>query len=366
MPPPKVLILDDDQDFLDIMQRLVSGLKSKPKISTASSVAEAVALLEEESFALVITDLRMPTADGYQMMAIVRRRLPSQRIIAISGVADEVERTHAYTMGADLFLEKPISHKGRELFLECIEALLERDVRRKGFHGVVEGKALVDIIQLESLSQSSLVLKVVSAKEIGYLWFLQGSVIDAATSRGKAEMAFKQILSWKAGRFDILPAEPNRTQTIFTSTQGLLLDTAQTLDEENHETLQDSPGYAIGKPPAGELKAVVSPKLAKMGDSQPVEFLLVDDHKHAAPPEHWQCHNPEAMSQWAQRMLQAYAALGEELGVSGPNRIEGIGTEKHLAIGRMPRGRFIAGLSKELQPQEVTKTFDKVLKQWLS
>lgn len=366
MAAPKVLILDDDPDFLDIMQQLVSGLKSKPKIRTASSVAQAVELLEEETFALLITDLRMPTADGYQMLTIVRRRLPSQRVIAISGVAEEVERTHAYTLGADLFLEKPITQKARDLFLECIEALLERDVRRRGFHGVVEGKALVDIIQLESLSQSSLVLKVVSGKDIGYIWFKNGAVIDAATSKAKAEKAVTEMLSWKAGRFDVLPAEPHRPQTIFMSTQGLLLDSAQALDEEGEESLRDSPGRSLGDLPPGTLKAIESPKLGKIADAHSVQFLVVDGHKKAAPPEHWECPNPEVTSLWAQRMLAAYASLGEELGVSGPTRIEGLGPERHVAIGRMPMGRFIAGLPCELSPQEVSKTFDKVLKQWLS
>jgi hypothetical protein len=89
----------------------------------------------------------------------------------------------------------------------------------------------VDIIQLECLSQSSSVLKVINGALTGRIWFTNGEVSDAETQDLKGERAFQNILSWKTGNFEILPPEPARNRTIFNSYQGLLLQSAQALDE---------------------------------------------------------------------------------------------------------------------------------------
>lgn len=349
MSSPKVLILDDDPEFLDICKQLLSGLASKPEVLTANTASRALALLDSETFSLLLTDLRMPKMDGFQMLAIVRRRLPSQRIVAMSALSDEGASARAYSMGIDLFVEKPKSQKETHLFLECIEAMLERDAQQIGFRGVVEHKGLVDIIQLESLAHSSAVLKITSGKSIGYIWFREGEIIDAATAKAKAEDAFKEILSWRLGRFDLLPAELDRARSIHTSVQGLLLNYAQSLDEAGPMTPQ----------PAGEPSLS---RLAQIGRTKGVEFLLTGGDQ----VDHWSCENIADVNSWVQRMLHDYGSLGEVLGVKGPLWMEGLGPERHLGVAVNQRASFVVGLDPRLTPREVHTVFDKVVTQWVS
>src|SRR4051812_10203749 len=175
----KILILDDEQDILEIYQEILARLPSQPEIHTADSGMRAIALLESEPFKLLLADLRMPTMDGFQVLAIVRRRFPTLRVVVMTAADDEQFRARAYAMGIDLYLEKPKTGKEIINFVGCIESLLERE-DRGGFRGV-QSKTLVDIIQLECLTQSSIILRVSSAAGEGRFWIQKGEIIDAAT-----------------------------------------------------------------------------------------------------------------------------------------------------------------------------------------
>ena len=82
-------------------------------------------------------------------------------------------------MGIDLYMEKPKTGKEIINFVDCIESMLEKE-DTGGFRGV-QSKTLVDIIQLECLTQSSAILKISSAFGEGRIWIQKGEIIDAAT-----------------------------------------------------------------------------------------------------------------------------------------------------------------------------------------
>ena len=72
----KILILDDEADWLEMCREMLVQLPSKPEVRTATTGAHAVAQLDAEPFRLLICDLKMPRIDGLQVLAIVRRRFP--------------------------------------------------------------------------------------------------------------------------------------------------------------------------------------------------------------------------------------------------------------------------------------------------
>src|SRR5438094_4774277 len=265
----KILLLDDDQDLLELYREMLARLPSRPEIHTATSGARAIAPLESEVFSLLISDLNMPKMDGLQVLTIVRRKFPQLRTAVMTSVVDAQFRTRAYAMGIDLFLEKPNTSQEISFFLDCIESLLGREMDAGGFRGM-QSKSLVDIIQLECLSQSSSVLKVTNGPFSGRIWFINGDVIDAETQDLKGEPAFRKILSWKTGNFEILPADPERPRTIFNSYQGLLLESAQALDEAQAQVPEgeSAPGAEAAPAPATE-----SP-LAALARFNGVEFVM--------------------------------------------------------------------------------------------
>src|SRR6266446_2983073 len=147
----KVLLLDDDAELLDLYGQLLAQLPSKPEIHTTSSGPRAMAMLEGDEFRLLICDLKMPKMDGLQVLSIVRRKYPQLRTVVLTSVVDEQFRSRVYALGVDLFWQKPSSDPEIKMFLECLESLLGRE-SEGGFRGV-QSKSLVDIIQLECISQ---------------------------------------------------------------------------------------------------------------------------------------------------------------------------------------------------------------------
>src|SRR5664280_496995 len=208
----KILLLDDESDVLAMYKEMLSQLPSKPEIHTATTGARALALLEAEPFRLLICDLKMPKMDGLQVLSIVRRRFPELRTVVMSGLEDEEFRSRAYALGVDLFWLKSDMQANSQMFLDCIESLLGRDLEG-GFRGI-QSKSLMDIIQMECLSRSSTILRITRGPLVAKLWIQDGELIDAETEGARGEAAFQRALAWKTGTFENLPAEPERERTI--------------------------------------------------------------------------------------------------------------------------------------------------------
>src|SRR5436190_10445819 len=211
-PNHKILILDDDPAVLELYKEWLTQLPSKPEIHTANNGARALALLEAERFRLLICDLKMPKMDGLQVLSIVRRRFPELRTVVMTAVQDEEFRSRAYALGVDLFWLKPDTHQNMQMFMECLESLLGKD-DETGFRGV-QSKSLMDIVQMECLSQSSIVMRITRGALVGKIWIQSGELIDAEAEAARGEAAFRRILEWKSGTFETLPAEPGRERTI--------------------------------------------------------------------------------------------------------------------------------------------------------
>jgi len=364
----KILLLDDDPDLLDMYREILAQLPSRPEVFTASTGTRAMAMLESEPFRLLISDLKMPKMDGLQVLSIVRRKYPQLRTVVLTSVVDETFRSRVYALGVDLFWQKPTCEQEITMFLECLESLLGREAEN-GFRGV-QSKSLVDIIQLECISQSSSALRITNGPLSGKIWILDGELIDAEAGELRGERAFHKILSWRAGNFETLPAEPSRPRTIFKSYNGLLLETAQALDEARSPELTGEPGAAPASP---------SP-LAQLSQVEGVEFVLAmkpgdQEHHEARGLE-----NPQRMAAWSKQTLDRFRSLGERLHAGPLDQIEALGPQRHVALcSRRPAGGGIAengsgqgdtdfcvGWKNSMNLEQIRENMKKVLSLWAS
>ena len=102
----KVLLVDDETDFIDsLSSRLeVRGLT----VSTSSCGTEALDLLHEQKFDVVVLDLSMPGMDGLEVLRKMKDEAPDTEIIMLSGHGSIKASTEAIKLGAGDFLEKPL------------------------------------------------------------------------------------------------------------------------------------------------------------------------------------------------------------------------------------------------------------------
>lgn len=350
----KILIVDDQQELLDIYREWLTNLPSRPEVHSSSTGARALALLESEHFDLLVTDLRMPKMDGLQVLAIVRRKFPQLRLVVLTGVTDEAYRTRAYAMGVDLFCQKPTTKEEAQGFEACVESLLGREKEVGGFRGV-QSKSLMDIIQLECLSQSSGVLRIIHDTFEGKIWFQGGDVIDAETGFMTAEDAFKEIMRWKTGSFEILPSDPNRQRTIHSSYQGLLLDSAQAIDESNTEMISKSDTEIV--------RSTGSP-LAKLAKFEGVEFVL--ESSPDKPPRAWAVENAEVMEGWAKQTRERLKGIGNLLQGGPLGHVQGMGLQRHISISEDEKGTLCVGFRRDMNAEQVLQTTKQIFTKWVS
>ena len=81
---PAILVLDDDDDVRDMVSTTL--IDAGFDVTTAATGWEAVALIEEKSFDLLVADIKLPGGlDGLQMAQHVRARYPELKCLFISG-----------------------------------------------------------------------------------------------------------------------------------------------------------------------------------------------------------------------------------------------------------------------------------------
>jgi DNA-binding NtrC family response regulator len=101
----KVLLVDDEEDFLEVLaERMASrGIE----VSTATSAAEAIRMAEKESFDAIIVDLMMPEMDGLEALKLIKEKKPESQVILLTGHATLDKGIKAMKLGAVDFMEKP-------------------------------------------------------------------------------------------------------------------------------------------------------------------------------------------------------------------------------------------------------------------
>ena len=101
----KVLLVDDEQEFLEIMSERMQA--PGMEVITASSAEKALSLLEKESFDAIVLDFQMPDIDGMEALKAMKKKRPESQIILLTGYATIEKSVEAMKIGATDFLEKP-------------------------------------------------------------------------------------------------------------------------------------------------------------------------------------------------------------------------------------------------------------------
>ena len=118
--PTRVLIIEDDPNIVDLMRANLAVRGFDTLVSLDGS--KALALLETEQPDMVLLDLTLPEADGFELCRQIREQ-SNVAIIVVSARGGERDKVTALNMGADDYMTKPF---GIEELLARILATLRR------------------------------------------------------------------------------------------------------------------------------------------------------------------------------------------------------------------------------------------------
>ena len=105
----KVLLVDDEQDFLDTLAERMRNRDME--VTTSSSAVDAIKKAEEGSYDAIILDLMMPGMDGIEALKELKKNKPDLQVILLTGHATVGKGIEAMKLGATDFLEKPADLK---------------------------------------------------------------------------------------------------------------------------------------------------------------------------------------------------------------------------------------------------------------
>ncbi len=222
-----VLIVDDDKNFL---LSFVDGLMAQDdqfKVLTAENGKQALRVLKSNPIDLVITDLKMPVMDGFELLADMSRNHSRVPVIVITafGTPEIEERIRA--LGGLQYLEKPLD------FGLTLERIYEELEAKSG--GFIRGVSLPSFLQLMEIEKKSCVLSIRSTGRNGMLFFSHGELIDAETESLQGEAAALDIVSWDEAEIEIVAKVKKREKKIDSNLNFIVMEAYRLKDEMNRK-----------------------------------------------------------------------------------------------------------------------------------
>ncbi|WP_022668014.1 sigma-54-dependent transcriptional regulator [Desulfospira joergensenii] len=119
-----ILAVDDEKDMTRLLQRTLEP-EIDCKVAMAFSGAMALSILEQEEFDLVISDIRMPGMDGFELLESIRKKYPDLTVVMLTAFGNIESAVKAIKRGAYDFIPKPFE-QGEIIFK--IRKALERSL----------------------------------------------------------------------------------------------------------------------------------------------------------------------------------------------------------------------------------------------
>jgi len=120
----RVLVIDDEAVIRDLMSEILE--EAGYEAVGVDAAARGLELLEQNGFALVVSDIVMPGFDGLELLEELRKRHPSLPVILTTGAGTYAKLSEALSRGADALLVKPFSHTELQ---SAVEKVFERKRR---------------------------------------------------------------------------------------------------------------------------------------------------------------------------------------------------------------------------------------------
>ena len=114
--PTKVLIVDDEKDFVEMFSLRLKG--QGERVSTAFNGKQALEILKETSIDVVILDIRMPEMDGIDALKQIKALYPLIEVILLTGHGSTETAVEGLKLGAFDYLMKPADFEDIKLKLE--------------------------------------------------------------------------------------------------------------------------------------------------------------------------------------------------------------------------------------------------------
>ena len=113
-----ILIVDDEEMMRTLLNRILS--REGYKIRSAEDGVVALEVLKAEKVDIIISDMKMPRMDGFELLKIVKNEYPKIGVIIMTAYGDTYTVKDALLLGADEYITKPFKSYEISLVVERV------------------------------------------------------------------------------------------------------------------------------------------------------------------------------------------------------------------------------------------------------
>lgn len=227
----KILVVDDEPAVLFALSEALVDRRRGLQVVTASDGREAMRVLQSEKIHLVVTDLRMPDVDGFELLAHLRRTQPSLPVILMTALGSAETSDRLGGEGALECLGKPFD----------IEVLRRKivDMLAQRVKGRVENISLASFLQLLEMERKTCTLSIASGERRGQLYFRGGKLVGAETGDLDGTDAALEVMAWEHADIEISDVCPVNGPPLPSGLAYLLMEAMRLKDESDQEERED-------------------------------------------------------------------------------------------------------------------------------
>lgn len=150
MNTEEILLVDDERAIRLAVRTALA--REGMHVTEAADGSEALELLKQKHFHLVILDVMMEQIGGYQVLQTMRAAGDHTPVMMLSGKSDEMDQVLGLGFGADSYLTKPFH---TSVLIQTAKALIRRNqVYSQGSEaGIKKGPFTVDTLKMECLKE---------------------------------------------------------------------------------------------------------------------------------------------------------------------------------------------------------------------
>lgn len=218
-----VLIVDDEKTFLLSLSDGLTMYAGDFNTLTAENGKKALDVLRTTPVHLVVTDLKMPEMDGYELLAYMSRHHPDVPVLVMTAFGSPQIDERLRSLSITEYIEKPLDYE------DLARRILEELGGDSGGH--LQGITLPAFLQLVEMERKTCTLKVTSGSRTGYIFFSRGNLVDAVRGDENGEKAAYEILCWDKAVIEIEPVCRKKKKNIGFPLSHLLMEAFRLKDE---------------------------------------------------------------------------------------------------------------------------------------
>ncbi len=234
----KILIVDDEVPFLLSLKDGLAANSDQYQIVTAENGREAVEVLRSTAIDLLVTDLKLPEMNGFELLAWTSRHQPQLPVIVMSAFGTPEIEARLAKMDTLQFLDKPLD-------LRMLQEGIANGLNAGG-KSFIRGITLATFLQLMKVEKKNCTLKILNTDHSANLYVRNGELIDADLDGRTGIDAAMEIVSWSDSEIEMDGICRRQEDVINLSLEHLLIEAFRRKDEAEE---QERAGAEVAEPP---------------------------------------------------------------------------------------------------------------------